>query len=341
MDETYHIVNILLYEGSEGAVSINVVIDKDKETMWATQKTMAELFNVDRSVITRHLKNIYDDGELSKSSTCAKIAHVQKEGNREVKRQTTFYNLDAIISVGYRVNSKNATHFRIWATGILKEYMIKGFVLDDELLKNGARFGKDYFDELLERIREIRSSERRVYEKVTDIFATSYDYNPNAEITINFFKNVQSKLHYAVSGLTPPEIIKSRADSEKDHMGLTTWKDAPNGKIMLSDTKIAKNYLSEDEISELNRIVNMYLDYAENQASRHKAMSMKDWAERLDKFLEFNEYQILKGKGRVSRKAADEFVKIEFEKFKPIQDKNYKSDYNKFEEKTRRLLLQK
>ncbi len=341
MDETYHIVNTLLYEGSEGAVSINVVIDKDKETMWATQKTMAELFNVDRSVITRHLKNIYDDGELSKSSTCAKIAHVQKEGNREVKRQTTFYNLDAIISVGYRVNSKNATHFRIWATGILKEYMIKGFVLDDELLKNGARFGKDYFDELLERIREIRSSERRVYEKVTDIFATSYDYNPNAEITINFFKNVQSKLHYAVSGLTPPEIIKSRADSEKDHMGLTTWKDAPNGKIMLSDTKIAKNYLSEDEISELNRIVNMYLDYAENQASRHKAMSMKDWAERLDKFLEFNEYQILKGKGRVSRKAADEFVKIEFEKFKPIQDKNYKSDYNKFEEKTRRLLLQK
>ena len=204
MDETYHIVNTLLYEGSEGAVSINVVIDKDKETMWATQKTMAELFNVDRSVITKHLKNIYDDGELSKSSTCAKIAHVQKEGNREVKRQTTFYNLDAIISVGYRVNSKNATHFRIWATGVLKEYMIKGFVLDDGLLKNGSRFGKDYFDELLERIREIRSSERRVYEKVTDIFATSFDYNPNAEITINFFKNVQSKLHYAVSGLTPP-----------------------------------------------------------------------------------------------------------------------------------------
>lgn len=341
MDETYQIVNTLLYESDEGAVSIDVVIDKDSETMWATQKTMAELFNVDRSVITKHLKNIYDDGELNKISTCAKIAHVQKEGNREVKRKTTFYNLDAIISVGYRVNSKNATHFRIWATGILKEYMIKGFVLDDELLKNGSRFGKDYFDELLERIREIRSSERRVYEKVTDIFATSHDYNPKAEITINFFKNVQSKLHYAVSGLTPPEIIKSRANSEKEHMGLTTWKDAPNGKVMLSDTKIAKNYLSEDEISELNRIVNMYLDYAENQASRHKAMSMKDWAERLDKFLEFNEYQILNGRGRVSRKAADEFVKIEFEKFKPIQDKNYKSDYNKFEEKTRRLLLEK
>lgn len=210
MDETYQIVNTLLYESDEGAVSIDVVIDKDSETMWATQKTMAELFNVNRSVITKHLKNIYDDGELNKISTCAKIAHVQKEGNREVKRKTTFYNLDAIISVGYRVNSKNATHFRIWATGILKEYMIKGFVLDDELLKNGSRFGKDYFDELLERIREIRSSERRVYEKVTDIFATSHDYNPKAEITINFFKNVQSKLHYAVSGLTPPEIIKSR-----------------------------------------------------------------------------------------------------------------------------------
>lgn len=296
---------------------------------------------MDRSVITKHLKNIYDDGELSKSSTCAKIAHVQQEGNREVKRQTTFYNLDAIISVGYRVNSKNATHFRIWATGVLKEFMVKGFVLDDELLKNGTRFGKDYFDELLERIREIRSSERRFYEKVTDIFATSFDYNPNAEITIEFFKNVQSKLHYAVSGLTPPEIIKSRANSEKEHMGLTTWKDAPNGKIMLSDTKVAKNYLSEDEISELNRIVNMYLDYAENQASRHKAMSMKDWAERLDKFLEFNEYQILNGRGKVSRKAADEFVKTDFEKFKPVQDKNYKSDYNKFEERTRKLMLEK
>jgi len=184
---------------------------------------MAELFNVDRSVITKHLKNIYDDGELSKSSTCAKIAHVQQEGNREVKRQTTFYNLDAIISVGYRVNSKNATHFRIWATGVLKEFMVKCFVLDDELLKNGTRFGKDYFDELLERIREIRSSERRVYEKVTDIFATSFDYNPNAEITIEFFKNVQFKLHYAVSCLTPPEIIKSRANSEKINQTVTSY----------------------------------------------------------------------------------------------------------------------
>ena len=240
MDETYQIVNTLLYESDEGAVSIKVVIDKDKETMWATQKTMAELFKVSKSTISEHLKHIFEEGELNKNSTVRKIRTVQTEGNREVKRQTTFYNLDAIISVGYRVNSKNATHFRIWATGILKEYMVKGFVLDDELLKNGTRFGKDYFDELLERIREIRSSERRVYEKVTDIFATSYDYNPKAEITTDFFKNVQSKLHYAVSGLTPPEIIKSRADSQKEHMGLTTWRDAPDGKIMLSDTKIAK-----------------------------------------------------------------------------------------------------
>ena len=238
--ETYQMVNTLLYESDEGAVSIDVVIDKDNETMWTTQKTMAELFNVSKSTISEHLKHIFEEGELNKNSVVRKIRTTASDGK---KYQTNFYNLDAIISVGYRVNSKNATHFRIWATGILKEYMVKGFVLDDELLKNGSRFGKDYFDELLERIREIRSSERRVYEKVTDIFATSYDYNPKAEITIEFFKNVQSKLHYAVSGLTPPEIIKSRANSEKEHMGLTTWKDAPNGKIMLSDTKIAKNYI--------------------------------------------------------------------------------------------------
>ena len=219
--------------------------------------------------------------------------------------------------------------------------MTKGFVLDDELLKNGTRFGKDYFYELLEKIREIRTSERRVYEKITDLYATSYDYNPKAKTTINFFKNVQSKLHYAISGLTPPEIMKQRANSDKKNMGLTTWKDAPNGKIMLSDVKVAKNYLSEEEISQLNRIVNMYLDYAENLAERQKAMSMKDWAERLDKFLEFNEYHVLRSGGSVSRKDADEFVKIEFEKFKPIQDRTYKSDYNKFDEETKKLLLKK
>ena len=214
MDEKCQIQNTLLYVGEEGEVSIDVIIDHERETMWATQKTMADLFNVYRSVIGKHLKNIYEVNELKKNSTCAKIAHVQTEGNRQVKRNQTFYNLDAIISVGYRVNSKNATRFRIWATSVLKEFMVKGFVLDDELLKNGSRFGKDYFAELVERIKEIRSSERRVFEKVTDLFATAYDYNPKAEITINFYKCVQSKLHYAISGLTPLEIIKERANSE-------------------------------------------------------------------------------------------------------------------------------
>ena len=338
MNEKYQIQNTLLYISDEGEVSIDVILDKDGETMWATQKTMVELFKVSKSTISRHLKNIFNDGELNENSVVANFATTASDGK---KYNTKFYNLDAIISVGYRVNSKNATNFRIWATRVLKEFMVKGFLLDDELLKMGTRFGKDYFEELVERIREIRSSERRVYEKVTDLFATSYDYNPKAEVTIKFFKCVQSKLHYAISGLTPPEIIKERASSEKENMGLTTWKDAPNGKIMLSDTKIAKNYLSKEELAELNRIVNMYLDYAENQALRHKAMSMKDWAYRLDKFLEFNEYQILNGKGSISKKSVDEFVKKEFEKFKPIQDKNYLSDYNKFDEQSRLILKEK
>ena len=337
-EENNQIVNTLLYISDEGEVSIDVILDYERETMWATQKTIAELFDVHKSSISKHLKNIFEEGELNENSVVANFATTASDGK---KYNTNFYNLDAMISVGYRVNSKNATQFRIWATKVLREFIVKGFVLDDELLKNGSRFGKDYFDELLERIKEIRTSERRVYEKVTDLFATSYDYNPKSKITINFFKCVQSKLHYAVSGLTPPEIIKNRADSEKEHMGLTTWKDAPNGKIMLSDAKVAKNYLSQEEISELNRIVNMYLDYAENQALRHKAMSMKDWATRLDRFLEFNEYQILNNKGSISRKDVDEFVKAEFEKFKPIQDRNYKSDYNRFDEETRKLLKER
>ena len=335
MDDESKIQNTLLYIGEQGEVSIDVIIDQEGETFWATQKTMAEVFNVKRNTINYHLKNIFLEGELDEKSVIRKIRTTASDGKSYVNY---FYNLDAIISVGYRVNSKNATHFRIWATGVLKEYMIKGFVLDDELLKNGSRFGKDYFDNLLERIRDIRSSERRVYEKVTDLFATSYDYNPKADISVSFFKCVQSKLHYAISGLTPPELIKERADSKKEHMGLTTWRDAPDGKIMLSDVNVAKNYLSQEEISELNRVVNMYLDYAENQAIRHKAMSMKDWASRLDKFLEFNEYQILNGKGSISRSEADRFVKEEFEKFKPIQDRNYVSDYNKFDVETRRIL---
>ena len=325
----------MLYIGDEGEVSMDVIVDHERETFWATQKTMAELFNVKVPAISKHLKNIFDEGELIKNSVVSKMETTASDGK---KYNTNFYNLDAIISVGYRVNSKNATHFRIWATGVLREFMIKGFVLDDELLKNGSRFGKDYFTDLLERIREIRVSERRFYEKLTDLYATSHDYNKNAEITRDFYAKVQNKLHYAISGMTAPEIIKNRADSEKENMGLTTWKHSPKGKIQLSDTKIAKNYLTEEELGELNKLVELYLNFAELQATREIPMTMQDWASQLDKFLDFVGYQILEGKGKVSRKEINDFVKVEFDKFRPIQDKLYKSDYNEFEERTRKLL---
>ncbi|MCL2687905.1 MAG: virulence RhuM family protein [Methanobrevibacter sp.] len=324
------IVKTLLYTGFEGAVSLEVVIDHSNETMWTTQKTMAQTFNVNVPAISKHLKNIFEEGELNENSTVSKMEIVQKEGKREVKRQNTFYNLDAIISVGYRVNSKEATQFRIWATNILKEYIIKGYVLDKELLKNGTRFGKDYFDKLLEEIKEIRTSERRFYQKVTDLFATSYDYNPKAKVSQEFFKKVQNKLHYAVSKQTAPEIISKRASCDEVNMGLRTWSDAPKGKILLNDVLIAKNYLKKDEIDELNRIVSMYLDYAENLAIRHKPMLMEDWASRLDKFLDFNEYDVLNNKGNVSRKKADEVAKEEYENFRTTQDKDYISDFDRF-----------
>jgi hypothetical protein len=324
-----------LYIGDEGEVSMDVIIDREGETFWATQKTMADVFDVNVPAISKHLKNIFEDGELDKNSVVSKMEITASDGKNY---KTNFYNLNAIISVGYRVNSKNATRFRIWATGILREFMIKGFVLDDELLKNGSRFGKDYFTDLIERIREIRVSERRFYEKLTDLYATSHDYNKNAEITRKFYAKVQNKLHYAVSGMTAPEIIKDRASSEKENMGLTSWKHSPDGKIQLSDTKIAKNYLTEDELVELNKLVELYLNFAELQATREIPMSMKDWAEQLDKFLDFVGYQILEGKGKVSRKEINDFVKEEFEKFRPIQDKIYMSDYNEFEQRTRKLL---
>jgi len=288
--------DIILYSSDEGSAIVEVLF-KD-ETMWLTQKTMANLFNADRTVITKHLNNIFSEGELDEISTCAKFAQVQNEGGREVSRNINYYNLYAIIAVGYRVNSKQATQFRIWATQTLKEYITKGFVLDDELLKNGTRFGKDYFDELLERIKEIRASERRFYQKITDLYAQcSYDYDKNSEITRSFYATVQNKLHWAITHHTAAEIIALRADSSKENMDLTTWKHAPEGKILKSDVKTAKNYLSQKEISELNNIVNMYLDYAENQARRHKLMSMKDWAKKLDGFLQFNEYDIFKESG--------------------------------------------
>lgn len=325
----------LLYVGDEGEVSMEVIMDEKRETMWATQKTMAEVFGVTKQNISYHLKDIFETGELDENSVVKKILTTASDGK---KYNTAFYNLDAIISVGYRVNSKNATHFRIWATGVLREFMIKGFVLDDELLKNGSRFGKDYFQDLLERIREIRVSERRFYEKLTDLYATSHDYNKNAELTRNFYAKVQNKLHYAISGMTAPEIIKDRASSDKENMGLTSWKHSPDGKIQLSDTRVAKNYLTEDELAELNKLVELYINFAELQATREIPMSMQDWSDQLDKFLDFVGYQILEGKGKVSRVEINDFVKGEFDKFRPIQDKLYKSDYNEFEERTRKLL---
>ena len=320
--------NIILYKGDEGAATIEVLLKDD--TMWSTQKTMAELFDVTTPTINEHLKNIFQTGELNEMSTIRNFLIVQKEGNREVTRKINFYNLDAIIAVGYRVNSKQATQFRIWATNVLNELITKGFVLDDDLLKNGTRFGKDYFDELLEKIREIRASERRFYQKITDIYAQcSFDYNKDAEITRTFYATVQNKLHWAITHHTAAEIISERADSTLKNMGLTTWKNAPEGKILKTDIGVAKNYLSEKEILELNRIVNMYLDYAENQAERHKLMSMEDWASRLDAFLKFNEYDILQNPGKVSHTVAKEIANKEFEKYRKIQDKDYISDFDK------------
>ncbi|MDR3223708.1 MAG: virulence RhuM family protein [Methanobrevibacter sp.] len=336
MDKKNILVTTLFYKGHEGAVSADFIIDN--ETLWATQKTISEVFKVDRTVITKHLKNIYSENELDENSTSAKIAHVQNENGRKVNRDLKFYNLDVLIAIGYRVGTKEGTLFRKWANDILKEYIVKGYVLDDELLKNGTRFGKDYFDGLLERIKEIRSSERRFYQKIADIYATSYDYNKDAKITKEFFQAVQNKLHYAVSGYTAPEIISKRIGSEKSHMGLTTWSGAPDGKIMPNDVKIAKNYLNEKELSKLNRVVSMYLDYAENQAIEQRVMYMKDWAERLDKFLEFNNYEVLKNKGKISRKSVDKIIEEEYSKFRKKQDKTYKSDFDRFLEESNKLL---
>ncbi|MCE5285171.1 MAG: virulence RhuM family protein [Pelosinus sp.] len=320
--------DIIFYSGPDGNIKVEVIFQD--ETFWLNQKRMAELFGVEIPTINYHLKEIFKSGELDEKSTIREIRIVQNEGGRDVSRNVVFYNLDAIIAVGYRVNSRKATQFRIWATQVLKEFIIKGFVLDDERLKQGKRFGKDYFDELLERIREIRASERRFYEKITDIYAQcSIDYLPNSEITIRFYQTVQNKLHWAITGMTAPEIISGRADSTKEHMGLQTWKNAPNGKILRSDTTVAKNYLQQNEIKELERIVSMYLDYAENQAARHIPMKMKDWIEKLDAFLQFNEYQVLKNAGKISRQLADEAAKAEYEKFRVIQDRNFLSDFDK------------
>lgn len=342
----YELVKTLLYQSEEGAVEGEFIIGE--ETLWASRKVVAEIFDTTGPNISMHFSNIVSEGELEEKEVCISSKELFKDDLEFSKkflqnpkkggRPQIWYNLDAIISIGYRINSKEATKFRIWSRGVLNQYMRKGYAINKELLINGGRFTDEYFEQLLEEIREIRSSERKVYEKVTDLFATAYDYNENAKITKNFYAKVQNKLHYVVSGLTAPEIIYERADSTKEHMGLTTWRKSPNGKVYLSDAKIAKNYLTEKEIKRLNRVVSMYLDYAEDRAERQIPMSMEDWAERLDKFLEFYEYQILEGKGTISRKEVDEFVKLEYEKFRPIQDRLFQSDFNKFDEETRELL---
>lgn len=319
---------IVLYTTEDGDVNVDVYFQD--ETFWLTQKAISKLFNVESNTITYHLQEIYKTEELDRLSTTRNFRAVQKEGNRDVEREVQFYNLDAIIAVGYRVNSKQATQFRRWATETLKQYIIKGFILNDDMLKNGKPFGKDYFDELLERIKEIRASERRFYQKITDIYSQcSYDYRQDSEITDNFFKTVQNKLLFAITGCTAPELISGRANSAKPNMGLQTWKNAPDGKILQSDVTISKNYLTQEELSGLNDIVNMYLDYAENQAKRHRLMAMEEWVSRLDAFLQFNEYDLLHNKGTVERKIADELVKEEFRKYRVLQDEQYLSDFDK------------
>jgi len=320
---------ILLYTTPNGKVKVEIYLQN--ETIWLTQQKIADLFGVDRSVVTKHLINIYKEAELSKEATCAKIAQVQTEGSREVTRPIEFYNLDAIISVGYRVNSSQATAFRIWATERLKEYIIKGFTMDDERLKNPNNiFGKDYFEEQLARIRDIRSSERRFYQKITDIYSScSADYSKDTDTTKTFYATVQNKLHWAITGQTAAELISSRVDSAKENMGLTTWKNAPVGKIRKTDVGIAKNYLNEKELNGLNRIVSMYLDFAELQASRGVVMYMKDWVKKLDAFLQFNETAILKDAGRVTHEVALALAEKEFEKYCIVRDKLLESDFDK------------
>ena len=325
MQEKYKFQKTLFYVGDEGEVSLDVIVDQERETFWATQKTMAEVFDVNVPAISKHLKNIFEEGELIKNSVISKMETPASDGK---KYKTNFYNLDVIISVGYRVNSKNATRFRIWATQQLKELIIKGFVLDDELLKSGSRFGIDYFNQLLERVRDIRASERRFNQKITDIYATSFDYKKDAQITREFFATVQNKLIYAVSGHTAAEIIADRSDSEKINMGLTNWSN-PNGKIIWSDVVISKNYLNERELKRLNSLVDGFLTLAESRALNKIPMSMKDWKKVLDDYINLNLLPILEGKGKISSADARKIAKEEYDKFKVIQDRNYQSDFDK------------
>jgi hypothetical protein len=319
---------ILLYNNGSEKEYVSVVF-KD-ETFWLTQKAMAELFDVNVPAISKHLQNIYDEAELLRDATVSKMETVQDEGGRSVKRLLDFYNLDAIIAVGYRVNSKKATRFRQWATKTLKEYIQKGFVLNDDLMKNGRPFGKDYFDELLERIREIRASERRAYQKIADVFEQcSYDYDKNSATTKAFYAFVQNKLHFAVTGKTAAELIAERATIDSPTMGLTTWKGAPDGKILKSDTLVAKNYLNEKELSRLNRLVTMFIDYAELMAEDEQLMSMQDWLSETDRFLTNNRRKVLPGKGSVSHDDAVKKVSGVYAEFRKKQDAEYISEFDR------------
>ena len=323
---------ILLYENGSEKEFVSVVFQD--ETFWLTQSGMAELFDCSTDNISLHLKNIYAEEELTPEATTEKISVVRQEGSRQVRRTLEHYNLDAIIAVGYRVNSKKATRFRQWATKTLKEYIQKGFVLNDEMLKNGRPFGRDYFDELLERIREIRASERRAYQKIADVFEQcSYDYDKNSETTRAFYAFVQNKLHFAVTGKTAAELIAERATPDSPTMGLTTWKGAPDGKILKSDTLVAKNYLNEKELSRLNRLVTMFIDYAELMAEDQVPMSMEDWLRETDRFLTNNRRNVLEGKGRISREAAMKKVGAVYEEFRKKQDADYISDFDRAMEK--------
>lgn len=314
----------LIFTGQAGEQSIEARYED--ETLWLSQKLMAELFGVDVRTVSEHLKNIFASDELAQEAVIRKFRITASDGKNY---QTQFYNLDAIISVGYRVNSLRATQFRQWATGVLREFAIKGYVLDRQRMENGSFLGEDYFERLLAEIREIRLSERRFYQKITDIYATSVDYNKDAPTTKAFFAKVQNKLHYAIHGHTAAELIRKRADSSKPHMGLTSWASAPEGKILKTDVAVAKNYLTKDELDSLGRIVNAYLELAEDRARRKIPMSMEDWSKRLDAFLEFDEREVLQNSGKISAKLAQTHAESEFEKYRIVQDRLFESDFDK------------
>ncbi len=328
--------NILFYNDEEGNIKVEVLLEN--EDIWLNTEALSTLFDIDRSGIVKHISNIYKDEELEEKSTCAKIAQVQKEGNRNVKRVYPYYNLDMIISIGFRVNSKKAIKFRTWANKIIKDYMVQGFALNDERFMKARKSDQEYFKRLLERIKLIRTSERMFYQKITDIFAEcSIDYDKDSDMAITFYKTIQNKFHFAITGQTAAEIVYKRVDSKKDNMGLTTWENSPDGKILKSDVVIAKNYLDEKEIKNMNNLVNLFLDIAENNAERNIAMYMNDWKNEVENALRVFHYNVLEGKGKISHKQAKEKAESEYEKYKVIQDNNYVSDFDRLLKETKQI----